>query len=79
MSNHETAHGPPIKRFGPARMLEHHANALVFFTLVLTGMAQRFHDTVWAQWVVMHLGGIDMVRVIHRASGVLFSVLVVVV
>ena len=67
-----------ILRFSVGRRLEHHINALVFATLVVTGLAQRFHDAAWASWVVLHLGGIDNVRLIHRATGVLFSILVIV-
>lgn len=66
-----------IKRFTPLRMLEHHVNALSFITLVVTGLAQKFHEARWAEWVVLTLGGIDTTRAIHRVAGALFSFLLV--
>jgi len=64
-----------VKRFGPYRIIEHQANALVFAVLVLTGLSQKFHTASWAEWVVLALGGIDAVRLIHRWSGIVFSIL----
>ena len=58
-----------IKRFGPARILEHWLNALVFVILVITGLSQKFHDASLSVWIISFLGGIDSVRVIHRLSG----------
>lgn len=62
-----------IRRFGPARIIEHWLNAVVFAVLVLTGLSQRFHDYSAAQWIVMTLGGIDATRLIHRYTGILFA------
>jgi formate dehydrogenase subunit gamma len=63
-----------IKRFHVYRCIEHQVNAVVFVTLVVTGLAQKFYDAAWAQWVILHLGGIDTSRVIHRCAGLLFAV-----
>ena len=66
----------PIKRFGIGRIIEHQLNALVFILLVLTGLSQRFHDYRISHWIITTLGGIDTVRVIHRLTGLTFTVLI---
>lgn len=68
----------PIKRFGVFRITEHWLNAVVFTILAVTGLAQRFHDYAVSHWIIMHLGGVDMARLIHRYTGVLFTVLTIV-
>jgi formate dehydrogenase subunit gamma len=67
-----------IQRFGIGRIVEHQANALVFATLVITGLSQRFHEYKVSHWVIKTLGGVDTMRVIHRASGILFALLIIV-
>ena len=69
---------PKVRRFGVWRLVEHHLNALAFVVLVVTGMAQRFHDASWALWLVGGVGGIDNLRLVHRSTGVVFSLLIVV-
>ncbi|MDP2166838.1 MAG: cytochrome b/b6 domain-containing protein [Thermodesulfovibrionales bacterium] len=66
-----------FKRFGPYRIIEHQANVVVFAVLVITGLSQRYHAASWAQWLVMTLGGIDMVRFIHRSTGLVFSLFLI--
>ncbi len=68
--------GEMIRRFHPGRILEHHVNAVVFGVLVLTGLSQRFYAAPWAEGVILFLGGIDTVRLIHRYSGITFSLLI---
>jgi len=68
-------HTEYLKRFSRWRIIEHQANAIVFSVLGLTGLAQKFHDASWAQWVIMNLGGIDSSRMVHRTAGVLFTIL----
>jgi formate dehydrogenase gamma subunit len=62
-----------VKRFPPARILEHWAHVLMFCVLVCTGLSQRFYALDISQWIILHLGGIDAVRLIHRFTGVIFS------
>jgi formate dehydrogenase gamma subunit len=64
-----------IRRFHPYRIFEHWANALTFTILVVTGLSQRFHDFATSQWIIIALGGIDMTRIIHRYTGIVFAVL----
>ena len=66
-----------VKRFHPARLLEHQVNAIAFFMLVLTGLSQRFYETDWAGWVIVTLGGIDNVRLVHRFTGIAFASLLI--
>jgi formate dehydrogenase subunit gamma len=66
-----------IKRFSAFRIAEHQAAAIAFTVLVITGLSQRFHDASWAGWVVLHLGGIDNSRLIHRYTGLIFAFLTV--
>lgn len=63
-------------RFSWRRRLEHHAGALLFIALTLTGLAQRFHGHGWAQQLILTLGGIDATRWVHRWTGVFFALLI---
>lgn len=71
----ESHHPEYTKRFSSYRVIEHQACAITFTVLAVTGLAQKFHDASWAQWVIMSLGGIDTSRVIHRTTGVIFAFL----
>jgi len=66
-----------IKRFSRYRIIEHQANAIAFAVLAMTGLAQKFHDASWAQWLIMNLGGIDNSRLIHRSTGLVFAALTI--
>lgn len=67
-----------IKRFGAHRIIEHWLNAVVFTLLVITGLSQRFHEYSVAQWIIINLGGVDSTRLVHRVSGFIFTLLLVV-
>ena len=75
MSSKSKSKDDYIHRFSVYRCIEHQVNAVLFVTLVVTGLAQKFHHTAWAQWVILYLGGIDTSRLIHRYTGLLFAVL----
>jgi formate dehydrogenase gamma subunit len=66
-----------IKRFSTFRIIEHQANAILFTVLVITGLSQRFHDSSWAGWVIISLGGIDNARFVHRLTGSFFALFTV--
>ena len=72
-----TANREYIKRFGPARIIEHWLNAGTFVLLVVTGLAQKFYDYEISQWVIMTFGGIDTTRLVHRYSGIALAILTV--
>ncbi len=62
-----------VKRFSPARIVEHWGHVLTFCVLVSTGLSQRYYSLAVSQWIILHLGGIDSVRLIHRFTGMVFS------
>lgn len=66
-----------IRRFSPYRIIEHWMHALVFITLVITGLSQKFNTSDLSQWIVIRLGGIDMVRLLHRTAGLALIILFV--
>lgn len=65
------------RRFGAYRILEHWVLMITFFTLVITGLPQRFHEYEISRQIISALGGIVNVRVIHRTTGVIFTLLAV--
>jgi cytochrome b subunit of formate dehydrogenase len=44
---------------------------------VVTGLSQKFHEYNLSQWIILTLGGVDSVRLIHRYTGLIFTVLTV--
>jgi len=66
-----------VRRFSSARIAEHLAHVITFVVLVCTGLSQRFYSLDISQWIILHLGGIDNVRLIHRFAGVIFSLEVI--
>ena len=69
--------GGKIRRFSNYRIIEHQLNMTVFAILVITGLSQKFHGYNLSQWIIINLGGVDAVRLIHRYSGVCFTVLTI--
>jgi len=69
--------GEYIRRFSAWRIIEHQANAIAFVVLVVTGLSQKFHDSTWAEWIIINLGGIDNARLIHRYTGLVLGFLTV--
>jgi len=65
-----------IRRFNSARIVEHGLLIAIFAVLLVTGLSQKFHSLESAQWLIIHMGGIDAVRLMHRYSGIAFSILV---
>lgn len=67
-----------IRRFSNLRITEHWMLLLTFVVLVITGLSQKFYSIDISQWLIFHLGGIDRARLIHRYTGVIFSLITVV-
>jgi formate dehydrogenase subunit gamma len=61
------------RRFSTARIVEHWLQMITFSVLVVTGLSQKYYTLGLAQWFIAHLGGIDMVRYVHRGTGIVFS------
>lgn len=62
-----------VIRFTLKQRIEHASVMTLFILLALTGLPQKFYEASWAQWTITLLGGIDRVRWIHRAAGVMFT------
>lgn len=67
-----------LVRFSAKQRVEHVLVMLVFLLLAVTGFPQKFYDTGWAAWTVEAIGGLDRMRWLHRAAGILFAVISVV-
>jgi len=59
-------------RFGITRRIEHFILILSFTTLGLTGLIQKYALNEISLWLVSALGGITMVRIIHRIAATVF-------
>jgi cytochrome b subunit of formate dehydrogenase len=59
-------------RFTLSHRLQHWVMTLSFTVLAITGLPQRYALTPWAEWIIASLGGIEAVRIIHRASAAVF-------
>ena len=62
-----------VIRFTPKQRIEHASVMTLFLVLALTGLPQKFFEAGWAQAIIGALGGIDRVRWVHRAAGILFT------
>jgi formate dehydrogenase subunit gamma len=60
-------------RFTQTHIAEHFTVMILFTSLVITGLPQRFYDYSISSWIVRFLGGIDNTRIIHRMAGLLFT------
>lgn len=59
-----------FKRFTRTQRLEHVLLFTSFTTLVITGLPQLYSLTLWGSILIWLLGGIESVRIIHRAAAV---------
>ena len=62
-------------RFTARQRSEHMLVMVIFLLLALTGFPQKFSDAGWAQTLVRWMGGIELVRFIHRVCGIVFGIL----
>lgn len=60
-------------RFSAWQRVQHGLVIVLFTILSITGLPQKFFDSGWAVWIVDVLGGVDRTRWLHRASGILFT------
>jgi formate dehydrogenase gamma subunit len=61
-------------RFSRMDRIEHAVLLTSFTVLVITGIPQKFSTYLWANWMIAAMGGIETVRVIHRASAIVLMV-----
>ncbi|MBW7884601.1 MAG: cytochrome C [Caldilineaceae bacterium] len=57
-------------RFDEWQRLEHAVLIASFTVLAVTGLPQKFSSQLWANLMIAAMGGIEMVRVIHRVAAV---------
>jgi formate dehydrogenase gamma subunit len=67
-----------LQRFSRWQRLQHFCVMILFITLSLTGLPQKFYDSGWSQTFLGFFGGVDRARWIHRACGLSFVVLMAV-
>ncbi len=65
-------HKETYLRFDIARRIEHLLLIISFGTLAVTGLVQKYIDFGVSQWLITALGGIEVVRIIHRVAATLF-------
>lgn len=58
-------------RFGRSSRIEHWLLVISFFTLSVTGLVQKFALIAISQWFIRTVGGIEVVRIIHRLAATL--------
>jgi len=63
-----------VQRFSVHRRVEHAFGIVVFVTLVITGLPQKFDTTEWGAQLIVLLGGVESTRLAHRVAGIAFSV-----
>ena len=59
-----------VLRFPKARRIEHWSMAGSFIILALTGLVQKYAASPISQGLIVVMGGIEFVRIIHRASAI---------
>ena len=66
----EHAGGRTFVRFSVGQRIEHMIQTVAFLMLCVTGVPQRFNGAGWADSAILAMGGVDVVRGIHRTFGV---------
>ena len=67
-----TEHQNEIMRFDKIRRVEHWLLFISFTTLAITGLVQKYPNNVVSLGIMTLLGGVQIVRIIHRISAVMF-------
>lgn len=59
-----------VERFTVAQRIEHWVLTISFTILAITGIPQRYTGAHWAELAIGLMGGIELVRMIHRVSAI---------
>ena len=62
-----------VQRFSLSQRMEHLAIMVTFTGLAITGLPQKYASAGLSQWMIMNLGGIELIRFIHRILGFVFT------
>jgi formate dehydrogenase subunit gamma len=65
-----------FRRFNTSRIIEHWVHLTIVCVLIITGLSQKGYTLDLSRWIILHMGGIDNVRIVHRYTGILFSLIV---
>jgi formate dehydrogenase subunit gamma len=57
-----------LPRYSVHIVIQHLLVLITFLVLVTTGVPLLFPETFWAQWVISHIGGADIARIVHRTA-----------
>jgi cytochrome b subunit of formate dehydrogenase len=71
MSTEES--GERVQRFSWWQRFQHAVVILLFGVLLVTGMPQKWPYVEASRWIIDHLGGIFVVRWMHRTAGLVFA------
>ncbi len=63
------------ERFSKEQRIEHLVFIISFTVLVLTGLPQKYVPALWAENLIALLGGIELVRIVHRIAAVTMIVI----
>lgn len=61
-------------RFRTMARIEHAILMVSFTVLTITGLPQKYALQGWAEWMINVMGGIELVRIIHRWSAIILVV-----
>ncbi len=61
-------------RFDKWQRLEHIVLLISFTVLAITGLPQKFADMNWAVTMIDWMGGIELVRIIHRIAAIVLMI-----
>ena len=64
-----------VVRFSRRQRLEHFAIMLLFVLLCLTGFPQKYPDAEWSRWLNDAMGGVQVLRFLHRGAGLMLGAL----
>ncbi len=64
-------------RFSIKQRIEHILLMFTFTALAVTGLAEKYFDAGWGNWLIQNMGGIEVTRFVHRGFGVVFVVLAI--
>ncbi|MDP1827839.1 MAG: cytochrome C [Archangium sp.] len=64
-----------VRRFSALQIFEHIAMMVLFTALCVTGFPQKFFSASASQALVEAFGGVAAMRLVHRISGLLFTLL----
>ena len=65
-----------VVRFSAWSRIQHALIILLFTVLLVTGLPQKWPGADLSRWIIDHVGGVFVARWLHRAAGIVFSVLV---